>query len=129
MTKNMNTLMGTTYDITRTAAAITAKIKGKQSIELKLKNDVTVLIGRGGYGPEEYSLYLGCELVVGDVPINTVAKLVCQIASDTKENLRNEFGYFAISDEEEQDTRSSTTGDYSPSNPWDAPGMSPKDFI
>lgn len=26
-------------------------------------------------------------------------------------------------------TSSSTGGDYSPSNPWDAPGMSIKDFI
>lgn len=26
-------------------------------------------------------------------------------------------------------TTSSTAGDYSPSNPWDAPGMSVKDFI
>lgn len=35
-------------------------------------------------------------------------------------------------DEEEEDeeyTPSSTFGDYSPSNPWDAPGMSISDFI
>ena len=31
-------------------------------------------------------------------------------------------------DEDEEDI-SSTDGDYSPSNPWDAPGMSIKDFI
>lgn len=32
--------------------------------------------------------------------------------------------------EEEQDyCPSSTYGDYSPSNPWDAPGMSIRDFI
>ena len=30
---------------------------------------------------------------------------------------------------DEQYVRSSTNGDYSPSNPWDAPGMSIKDFI
>lgn len=27
------------------------------------------------------------------------------------------------------DTRSATCGDYSPSNPWNAPGMSIRDFI
>ena len=32
-------------------------------------------------------------------------------------------------DYEEEYIRSSTNGDYSPSNPWDAPGMSIKDFI
>ena len=32
-------------------------------------------------------------------------------------------------EEEDRYIRSSTCGDYSPSNPWDAPGMSVKDFI
>lgn len=32
-------------------------------------------------------------------------------------------------DEWDEIARSSTGGDYSPSNPWDAPGMSPSDFI
>ena len=32
-------------------------------------------------------------------------------------------------DEEDDYTPSSTYGDYSPSNPWDAPGMSISDFI
>ena len=32
-------------------------------------------------------------------------------------------------DGEEEYTPSSTNGDYSPSNPWGAPGMSIKDFI
>ena len=32
-------------------------------------------------------------------------------------------------DDEEDYTPSSTRGDYSPSNPWDAPGMSVRDFI
>lgn len=31
--------------------------------------------------------------------------------------------------DEETYIRSSTNGDYSPSNPWDAPGMSVSDFI
>ena len=32
-------------------------------------------------------------------------------------------------DEDECYIRSSTNGDYRPSNPWDAPGMSVSDFI
>lgn len=32
-------------------------------------------------------------------------------------------------DDDDFDTPSSTRGDYSPSNPWDAPGMSIHDFI
>ena len=31
--------------------------------------------------------------------------------------------------DEEDDNASSTHGDYSPSNPWDAPGMCISDFI
>ena len=40
--------------------------------------------------------------------------------------------YRAVEDEEDDDSGTvpnSTDGDYSPSNPWDAPGMSPSDFI
>ena len=32
-------------------------------------------------------------------------------------------------DDDEEYVPSSTNGDYSPGNPWDAPGMSPSDFI
>lgn len=32
-------------------------------------------------------------------------------------------------DDDEEYVSSSTNGDYSPGNPWDAPGMSPSDFI
>ena len=35
-----------------------------------------------------------------------------------------------MNDEDDEDyTPSATRGDYSPSNPWDAPGMSISDFI
>lgn len=36
---------------------------------------------------------------------------------------------YIYDDEEAHYTRSSTNGDYSPSNPWDAPGMCVSDFI
>ena len=41
------------------------------------------------------------------------------------------YDYIIEDDEEEEDDYrpSSTNRDYSPSNPWDAPGMSVKDFI
>ncbi len=32
-------------------------------------------------------------------------------------------------DDDKYRIKSSTAGDYSPGNPWDAPGMSVKDFI
>lgn len=34
-----------------------------------------------------------------------------------------------LDDEDEEYVPSAENGDYSPSNPWDAPGMSAKDFI
>lgn len=43
-----------------------------------------------------------------------------------KEKDANDAKYEA---EEERYTRSATNGDYSPSNPWDAPGMKISDFI
>lgn len=41
----------------------------------------------------------------------------------------NNDGEDCIYYEEEYYSPSSTNGDYSPSNPWDAPGMSIHDFI
>jgi hypothetical protein len=44
----------------------------------------------------------------------------------TKEEITEELISCNFDDEY---TPSSTNGDYSPSNPWDAPGMSIRDFI
>lgn len=41
----------------------------------------------------------------------------------------NEYEDKMIEEDEEEYAPSSTYGDYSPSNPWDAPGMSIRDFI
>lgn len=48
----------------------------------------------------------------------------CKMSSQEKE-------YFGVESEESEDEYipSSENGDYSPSNPWDAPGMSIRDFI
>ena len=35
----------------------------------------------------------------------------------------------SMNDDDDNYIRSSTNGDYSPNNPWDAPGMSLSDFI
>lgn len=42
---------------------------------------------------------------------------------------RNYQRLYAEEYDEEDYVPSSTNGDYSPSNPWDAPGMSISDFI
>jgi hypothetical protein len=50
--------------------------------------------------------------------------------SDLAYQIEYEFDIDGVrSEDEEEHTPSSTNGDYSPSNPWDAPGMSISDFI
>lgn len=55
--------------------------------------------------------------------------------SDLAYQIEYEFDIDGVrSEDEESDwddeyVPSSTNGDYSPGNPWDAPGMSPSDFI
>ena len=40
-----------------------------------------------------------------------------------------DYPSYACDEFNEEHIPSSTNGDYSPNNPWDAPGMSIKDFI
>ena len=63
-----------------------------------------------GITPHEYD---ACDFY------ETIAELIAQdsFEIDREELLENEY------------TPSSTAGDYSPGNPWDAPGMSIRDFI
>ena len=49
--------------------------------------------------------------------------------SDLAYQIEYEFDIDGIRSEDEEYIPSSTNGDYSPGNPWDAPGMSPSDFI
>ena len=50
--------------------------------------------------------------------------------TDFEENIDQEIKYLEEDLEREQQyTPSCTAHDYSPSNPWDAPGMSVRDFI
>lgn len=49
--------------------------------------------------------------------------------SDLAYQIEYEFDIDGIRSEDEEYVPSAENGDYSPSNPWDAPGMSTKDFI
>ena len=49
--------------------------------------------------------------------------------SDLAYQIEYEFDIDGIRSEDEEYVSSSTNGDYIPGNPWDAPGMSPSDFI
>lgn len=54
---------------------------------------------------------------------------IYETTENTVESARNCGKYEEEDEEEEYYTPSCSTGDYSPNNPWDAPGMSIKDFI
>lgn len=49
--------------------------------------------------------------------------------ADLVYQIEYEFDVDGIRSLDEHYTSSSSNGDYSPSNPWDAPGMSIRDFI
>lgn len=67
------------------------------------------------------------DLVLEDFTEEELAKLedeYDEYVMDYEFPFGNEFNY-----EDEEYVPSSSNGDYSPSNPWDAPGMSIHDFI
>jgi hypothetical protein len=49
--------------------------------------------------------------------------------SDLAYQIEYEFDIDGVRSEDEEYTPSAENGDYSPSNPWDAPGMKLSDFI
>ena len=49
--------------------------------------------------------------------------------SDLAYQIEYEFDIDGIRNEDDEYVPSAENGDYGPSNPWDAPGMSIKDFI
>lgn len=60
----------------------------------------------------------------------TLSDLAYQIEYEFDiDGVRSEDEESDLDDEDEEYIPSSTKGDYGPSNPWDAPGMSLKDFI
>lgn len=59
-----------------------------------------------------------------------------EVSEEEKEKLQEEYDEYLLDcecldfeDDDEEYVPSSTNGDYSPSNPWDAPGMTIWDFI
>lgn len=59
------------------------------------------------------------------------AQLICGILYNQEcvDDLENRLQDFQDEDDPNHRIRSSSEGDYSPGNPWDAPGMSIRDFI
>lgn len=51
------------------------------------------------------------------------------IVLSLRDDAQEEYDSAEEEDDEDHYVRSSTCRDYGPSNPWDAPGMSVKDFI
>lgn len=48
---------------------------------------------------------------------------------EVRQDVLDKFNVIEINEDDNEYVPSSTNGDYSPGNPWDAPGMSPGDFI
>ena len=63
-----------------------------------------------GYGKDEYVRFL-------------------QVVGFTQEEIEEELSDCCFDDDDDEYTPSASNGDYSPSNPWDAPGMKISDFI
>jgi hypothetical protein len=69
---------------------------------------------------EEKAIKLGYE----------VRRLMDKYGGDEEDAIYEAMRNLNINEREDDDhTPSAENGDYSPSNPWDAPGMSMKDFI
>jgi hypothetical protein len=84
-----------------------------------------------------------CGYELWDYPMSEIDHIVennlnvvlvdCMVYNEEKKEYEHVYRWFEVPDgfeeEDEEYTPSSTGGDYSPSNPWDAPGMSVSDFI
>ena len=75
---------------------------------------------------------------IGEIVENEVDVVLVECCYfDGNDVLQREYRWFEVpeecvnkfKEEENEYTPSAENGDYSPSNPWDAPGMSIKDFI
>lgn len=59
----------------------------------------------------------------------------CMVVNEETDEFEHIYRWFEVPEDfkeeynDEEYTPSSTNGDYSPSNPWDAPGMKMSDFI
>lgn len=67
------------YNLEKTKKALLDRLGYGKSTELKLKNGKEILVGRDLV--EGYSLYEGCELIVGDVSLDYAARVIIDIAN------------------------------------------------
>ncbi len=68
--------------LVKTTEALEKKLRGRRFIDLKLKNGMELLISRDGL---EYTVYEGCELVIGDTSLRQVARtLILMNAGGTR---------------------------------------------
>lgn len=85
-----------------------------------------------------------CGYELWDYPMSEIGHIVennldvvlveCMVYNKSTKEYETVYRWFEVPEDfekeyEEDYTPSSTNGDYSPSNPWDAPGMSVSDFI
>ncbi len=97
-------------------------------------NDIEVIekiLYQNGYELWNYPLSEIDHIVANELDVVLVD---CMIYNENTCEYEHEYRWFEVpegfeEEEEEEYTPSSTGGDYSPSNPWDAPGMSMRDFI
>lgn len=78
-------------------------------------------------GMDELDFYM--DLLDRGITVNMVRSSVGEDAASHMKQFCEEHGLLDEGEKEEHYTPSSTEGDYGPSNPWDAPGMSIHDFI
>ena len=99
---------------------ISIDVVSKKVIESYLRSTVTVILEdiHGGYSSHNgVMLDAYFNTISFDYDDGEVRDMVWEIADEIIAEIEDEY------------TPSAENGDYSPSNPWDAPGMSISDFI
>lgn len=101
-------------------------INGDNDIEL-----IEKLLYQNGYELWNYPMSEIDHIVANELDVVLVD---CMIYNNELGEFEHVYRWFEVpegfeEEDEEEYTPSSTDGDYSPSNPWDAPGMSMSDFI
>jgi hypothetical protein len=110
--------------------AVTGKyycISGENDIEFIQK-----ILERNGYTDElwDYPLSEIDHIVKNGL---NVVLVDCMVVNSETDEFEHVYRWFEVpedfKDEEDEYVPSAENGDYSPSNPWDAPGMKMSDFI
>ena len=104
-----------------------------------MENNCTIIKwGESGYYKTDYPEGQYTTEIIDEInaraditPMMRVAMECCSMVAQSDPDLDWEKHYAMCMriDDEEEYCPSATRGDYSPSNPWDAPGMSMSDFI